>query len=63
MMLEYALEEAEDPDVLAEQVTQRLRDGWHVQGGVSVVAYLVQTQGDGPRHYWWYVQALTKDAP
>jgi hypothetical protein len=60
MISEYAIEEAGDPERLAELIKLRLRDGWQLQGGVSMIRYTFETSYGGHDTGWWYAQALTR---
>lgn len=59
-MLEYVLEEAGDPERLAELIKLRLRDGWQLHGGVAMACYVAVDRNGDSEVRWWYAQALTR---
>lgn len=59
-MLEYSIEEAGDPERLAELIKLRLHEGWQLHGGVSMACYVAQDAYGSFETRWWYAQALTR---
>jgi len=60
-MLEYAVEESGDPERLVELLKLRFRDGWQLQGGVSMIRYTFEAPYGGQDTGWWYAQALVRE--
>jgi hypothetical protein len=59
--MEYRVVSTSDQEELAQQVTKLLSSGWLLYGGVVVTTF--QYEGDEPKHYSVYTQALVKGSP
>ena len=56
--MEYYVVQSDHLDTLDEQVNERLKQGWELQGGVSVCVIPSPTD---PQNFWYtYVQAIVK---
>lgn len=59
--MEYRVVSTSDQEELAQKVTRFLSEGWLLYGGVVVTPF--QYEGEEPKHYSVYTQALVKGSP
>ena len=59
--MEYRVVSTSDHERLAGEVTRLLSEGWLLYGGVVVTP--LEHEGEEPKHYSVYTQALVKGSP
>jgi len=64
MATEYYIVQSDHVQTLDDQVNERLKQGWELQGGVSVCVVKapldLDSRGDSPDFWYTYLQAMVK---